>query len=81
MTGASLPLEDIIASHAVYSQVECSLKCLRKTACVGYNFKPHAKNTENCQISKHKALKRGSEHLGEWTFYQDLEKAVSKNIT
>ncbi|XP_028391165.1 uncharacterized protein LOC114516016 [Dendronephthya gigantea] len=79
--GESLPPEHIIARHAVYSQVECSLKCLQATDCVGYNYRLNAKKyAENCQISKYKTVKSGSEYhkIGEWTFYQDLGKTLEK---
>jgi hypothetical protein len=68
-----LPPEEIISSHAVHSKVECSLKCLQKSTCVGYNYKPESNEyAVNCQLSN-KTQERESDQSEEWTFYQDLE--------
>jgi hypothetical protein len=78
-TGDTLPPDDIISSHAVHFQVECSLRCLQKSTCSGYNYRTKSnKYAVNCQLSN-KAPEREAERNGEWTFYQDLE-TVSKKI-
>ena len=69
--------EDILSSHRVDSQVECSLKCLvQKTTCVGFNYKHNAKKHDmNCQTSANTTLSRNKEDIanGEWMFFQVLE--------
>ncbi len=68
-----------MSSYAVHSKIECSLKCLQKGTCIGYNYRPEStKYAENCQLSN---KMQGRECIGdgEWTFYQDV-KAVSKKI-
>ena len=78
-TGGTLPPEDIISSHAVYFQVECSLRCLQKSTCSGYNYRTKSnKYAVNCQLSN-KTPEREVERNGEWKLYQDLE-TVSKKI-
>ena len=74
-TGEELREEDIISSNSVHSEVECSLKCLQTTACVGYSYTPKSKTyAVNCQLS-HKTRERGQESAGtgKWKFYQDLD--------
>ena len=66
-----------MSSYAVYSKIECSLKCLLEGTCIAYNYRPEStKYAENCQLNN-KAQERESSGDGEWTFYQDV-KAVSK---
>ena len=51
-TGDTLPEEDIISSHAVHFKVECSLKCLQSSTCVGYNYRAKSNRyAVNCQLS------------------------------
>ena len=75
-TGDTLPEGDIISSHAVHSQVECSLICLQKSTCVGYNYRPTEPNkyVVNCQLTD---KTRGRDHegnaKGKWRFYQTLK--------
>ena len=75
-----MPEEDIISSHSVHSQVECSLKCLETSTCVGYNYRPKSiKYAVNCQVSsKTEARDQVTGAEGEWIFYIDLEQ-VRKN--
>ncbi len=75
--GDTLPPGDIVFSFAVHSRIECSLKCIQKRTCIGYNYRPEStKYAENCQLSN-KTQENGSGGNGEWTFYQGV-KAVSK---
>lgn len=68
--------DDIIASHIVDSEVDCSLKCVEEQSCVGYNYREKSYNdVPNCQISN-KIRGIDAEH-GEWTFYLLME-SVSK---
>ena len=71
-----MALEDIISSHIVHSDIECSLKCLEEQSCVGYNYRATPKKI-NCQISRMRntTLEGDTETLvdGEWMFFQDLE--------
>lgn len=79
--GDSLAPDDIIASYIVHSKVECSLKCVQKRSCVGYNYKAKSYNhAPNCQITN-KTRDIDTEN-GEWTFYQVIESAtVSKCLS
>ncbi|CAB3983338.1 Hypothetical predicted protein [Paramuricea clavata] len=45
-TGArdSVAPDDIIASHIVDSEVDCSLKCVEEQSCVGYNYREKSYN-------------------------------------
>ena len=68
-----MPPGDIISSYAVHAKIECSLKCLQKETCIGYNYRPESnKYAENCQLSD-KTQERESGGDGEWTFYQDVK--------
>ena len=72
--GESLPPNEIISSHTVHSKVECSLRCLQKSICVGYNYRHKSnKYAVNCQLSNKNQELGESDESGEWTFYQDLE--------
>ncbi|XP_028410746.1 uncharacterized protein LOC114533433 [Dendronephthya gigantea] len=74
-SGGSLTPEDIISTHSVDSEAECSLKCLESQVCVGYNYKPGSEKYEmNCQISDNK-IHTEMEFVGnrEWMFYQDMD--------
>ena len=69
---------DTISSHAVYSQMDCSFKCLKSETCVAYNFRPTSSKYEvNCQLSNktHQAVEISAN--GEWTFYQEVKPVVS----
>ena len=71
--GKSLAPEDIISSHAVYSEVECSLRCLMTSECLAYNYRPKSNEyAVNCQLS---TKTQGEESHGseEWSFYQNIE--------
>ena len=75
-SGGSLTSEDAISSHTVHSKIECSLKCLQKSTCVGYNYRSKSnKYAVNCQLGNKPQERGGS---GEWTFYQDLETVSRK---
>ena len=68
--------EDIISSHIVDSEIECSLKCLDEQTCVGYNYRTESKKNEiNCQLGSNSSLERDIESVrnGEWVFSQDLD--------
>jgi hypothetical protein len=69
-----LALEDIISSHVVRSDIECSMKCLEEQSCVGYNYRTTPQKI-NCQISRNTTIERDAENLvnGEWIFYQDMD--------
>lgn len=74
--GGALKSEDIISSHIVHSEMDCSLKCLGEQTCVGYNFRPKSKKHEiNCQLGSNSSLERDIEIVknGEWVFSQDLD--------
>ncbi len=72
-----MPPGDIVSSYAVHARIECSLKCIQKGTCIGYNYRPESTMyAENSQLSN-KTQERGSSEDREWTFYQDV-KAVSK---
>lgn len=80
--GETLSEDVMISSHAVNSEVECSVKCLEKsTTCVGYNYKPVKSNryTVNCQLSN---KTRGKDQaIGankKWEFYQNFKKVRIK---
>ena len=68
-TREALPPGDILASYTVHSKTECSLKCLQKGTCIGYNYRPEStKYAENCQLrNKTQEGKKGID--GEWTFW------------
>ena len=71
--GKSLPPEDIISSHAVYSEVECSLRCLISTTCLVYNYRPKSnKHAVNCQLGT-KTPGKERHGSGEWSFYQNID--------
>ena len=74
-TGDSLSQEDTISSHAVHSKVECSLKCLQTTTCVGYNYRSETnKYAVNCQLSnKARESDKESNAKEKWNFYRALE--------
>lgn len=75
LEGGSLAPEDIISSHSVHSEAECSLKCLEEEACIGYNYRPESKKHEiNCQISHNTVQKeKESTRRRKWMFYQDTK--------
>ena len=65
-----------MSSYSVYSQVDCSLKCLEEQFCVGYNYRLKSRDGEiNCQTGHNTTLKRDTESVvnGEWIFYQNLD--------
>ncbi|XP_028410723.1 uncharacterized protein LOC114533410 [Dendronephthya gigantea] len=72
---ASLAAEDLLSSHHVHEEAECSLKCLEEETCVAYNYKPKTAADEiNCQITNTTSQKNLEAFgKGEWTFFQDLE--------
>ena len=77
-TGDTLPSRDIISTHAVYSEMDCSFKCLVTETCVAYNYRPTSSKYEmNCQLSNKKRQATEIKTNGEWTFYQDVEATVS----
>ena len=80
--GDILPQEDTISSYALYSKVECSLKCLQTSTCVGYNYMKNSNLRDiNCQLSsKAQKTKKKSSGNAKWTFYQVVE-IVSKNVS
>ena len=75
--------EDIISSHAVHSKVECFLKCLHLSTCVGYNYRPKSNRyAVNCQLSnKTRTRDQGASAKGDWTFFKDLKKVREKDIS
>ena len=71
--GESLPPEYIMFNYAVHSKLECSLRCLQKSKCLAYNYRPKSdKFTNNCQLCNRTQGKKnhGSE---EWSFYVNLK--------
>ena len=73
-----MPSGDIISTHAVHSEMDCSFKCFRTETCVAYNYRPTSSKYEvNCQLSNktHQAIEISAN--GEWTFYQEVKPAVS----
>ena len=79
--GETLSEDVIISSHAVLSEVECSVKCLEKSpTCVGYNYKPKStRYAVNCQLSNETRGK--NQEIGankKWEFYQNLQKVRIK---
>ena len=71
--------EDIISTHTVHSQIECSWRCLHVSTCVGYNYKTElSKHAVNCQLSK-KPIDKENHGNGNWTFYQDLKTVSTKS--
>ena len=76
--GPSLYPHDIISNHTANSPTECSLRCLEKSTCVGFNYKTKSNRyVINCQVgskTKEKNIKK-NETKGEWTFYQDVSKS------
>ena len=76
ITGDTLPEKDVISSHAVLSNVECSFYCLQTSTCVGFND-GHKSNkcALNCQLSI-KTRTRGQQGNAEekWMFYEGLRK-------
>ncbi|XP_046861380.1 ryncolin-1-like [Xenia sp. Carnegie-2017] len=77
----ALAPKDIIASHVVYSAIECSFQCHREKRCVGFNYLDMAKTSEiNCHISNATTTSRVKTVLvkEKWTFYQALFKTGEK---
>ena len=76
-----MPPDEIVSNHTVYSETECSMRCVPKSTCVGFNYR--AKRIEyvvNCQLSNKthgKENGKGGEN-GEWIFYKVMQKTVSK---
>ena len=70
-----MPLDANISNHTVYSEVECSLRCLQQSTCVGFNYRPKSSNYAiNCQLSSKAQEKKDAEN-GEWTFFQKVSTA------
>ena len=80
LLGTALPLDHIISTYSVFSTVECAMKCLQTSTCVGYNHKNQSKgDAVNCQLSNKTEVKRHGGN-GVWTFYHDL-RYVSKRAS
>lgn len=48
----SLTLADIISTHNVRSEIECSFNCLKDQTCVGFKYKSGTNTPPvNCQLS------------------------------
>ena len=81
-SGSPLDPDDIISNHTVHSQNECSLMCLQKSTCVGFNYRAAKSNKYliNCQLSNKTQAKKNveREETGEWKFYQDMRTTVSE---
>ena len=80
LSGSSLHPDDIISNHTAYSEIECSMKCVPKSSCVGFNYRTKSnKYVTNCQLSNITNEKRNgkSKGIGEWKFYQDVQTIVS----
>ena len=81
--GSSLHPEDILSNHTVSAKTECSLMCLERSKCVGFNYKAKSnKYVVNCQLSTktHRSKNGDSKETGEWKFYQDVRVTVSERI-
>ena len=67
--GPLLPPENTISSLSVHGQIECSMHCIRKPTCVGFNFRTRSsKYTMNCQLSNN-TQDIESVGSGDWVFY------------
>ena len=76
-----MPPDEIISNHTVHSQTECSLMCLQKSTCVGFNYRIKSnKYVVNCQLSNKTYERENGENkeTGEWMFYQDVRTTVSE---
>ena len=80
-SGSSLHSDDILSNHTVHAKTECSLMCLQKSKCVGFNYRTKSnKYAVNCQLSNKKRDNGEIENTGEWKFYQDVRANVSKKM-
>lgn len=80
-TGHLLSLDEIISNHTVHSKTECSMRCVPKSTCVGFNYKTGSKNyVVNCQLSgkTHQRENGKSDENREWMFYEVVRKTVSE---
>ena len=80
-TDETLSEDVIISSHAVQSDVECSMKCLEKSpTCVGYNDRSKSNRyAVNCQLSnKTREKDQATGANKKWAFYQNLEEVRIK---
>ena len=80
--GSSFVSKDIISSHNVHSKLECSMRCLKESKCVGYNWRKTKSNkyAVNCQLSN-KTKESESSESGEWMFYQDTNNVSDLQLT
>ena len=72
--------DHIISNHTVCTQMDCSMRCLETSTCVGFNYRTNSnKYVANCQLSK-ETRESGSvetEERGEWEFFQDERTTLS----
>lgn len=80
LTGEKLAPDNVISKHLVYSEIECSFKCLQEQECVGYNYCDGSvgimKDEANCEIS-HNNMSNAISTMqrrksGRWTFYLNV---------
>ena len=79
--GYLLSPDEIMSNHTVHSKTECSMRCVPKSTCVGFNYKTGSKKyVVNCQLSgkTHQRENGKSEENGEWVFYKVMRKTVSE---
>ena len=79
-----LRFSDIISTHYVYTEMDCSLLCLNEATCVGFKYK-HGVSSQsvNCQLSNTTGENDmvGDDDQG-WVYFVDIEaKLVSQKIS
>ena len=75
LTVPLLRFADIISTHHVHSEIECSFHCLKKATCAGFKHKHGVSSPSvNCQLSNTTGEKNMVEddHQG-WVYFVDIK--------
>ena len=82
-TDETLSEDVIVSSHAVQSDVECSMKCLEKSpTCVGYNYRSKSNRyAVNCQLSnKTRGKDQATGANKKWALLSKFGRGANKNL-
>ena len=75
LTVPLLRFADIISTHHVHSEMECSFRCLNEPTCVGFKYKHGVSSPSvNCQLSNTTAENNMIDDDGQgWVYFVDIK--------
>ena len=69
-----LRFADIISTHYVYSEIDCSFRCLKEPTCVGFKYEHGVSSpTVNCKLSNSTGENNVADNDKGWLYFVDIK--------